>query len=131
MGLESLTLTLLWQCWETDRVGPPLHLFLSALASAYPSASGLWLGLCLVLVHVEDFLIFLLFPPRVIFRSPLNFPSPAGFFGLGRWFGHGVVERDQRCHHVVSNKESPRVSGHSILSTPWSLYFRQSLKSMV
>ena len=33
--------------------------------------------------------------------------------------------------HVVGNKESPQVSGHSILSTPWSLYFRQSLKSMV
>ena len=39
-------------------MGPPLHLFLSALASAYPSASGLWLGLCLVLVYVEDFFDF-------------------------------------------------------------------------
>ena len=35
LGLESSSLTLLWHCWETDRVGPPLHLFLSALASAY------------------------------------------------------------------------------------------------
>ena len=48
LGSGSLALTLLWHCRKAGHVSSPLHLFfLSALASAHSSASGLGLsGVC-------------------------------------------------------------------------------------
>ena len=93
LGSGSLALTLLWHCRKAGHVSSPLHLFfLSALASAHSSASGLGLsGVCTgYCIKFCDFFGLVLFASS--FAHPqTSHPPPrslgrAGVLAMACWF---------------------------------------------